>query len=536
MNTFRLSATLIAILLLSALFAGNAANSAAAQASTSDTPLTSADSNLVGTSVQASNLKHFIFRDDDIAPFRQLDALKAVNQVHIDKNVPVTLGIIAHRDLNVSGNELLADKETLSYLQSLATNPLFEFAQHGYRHHDDTQNTVRYSEFRGRPYIDQYNAMKQGRDDITEALGVTPTTFIPPWDRGDQNTLKAATALGFTLYSTGGEDFGVLEATKEGIKVQAASFSIGGYTARQWQTNMANLTRNTDAALNSAAAGQNFVLFYHYWQFLAPDGSLDPVRLSLFQQYIDHLKSRGDVQFTTLNNQNALPSSAKTQVALTTSNATPAVDQPVTLTATLSRLDPPTNQWLPVTGKPIQIWHTLDGVRYNDTTKTTDANGQITYTASWTTPDYPTYYASFPGDSSHIASTSGPVTITVAPTLLNLTASSTIAAVDQPVTLTATLSWLDPATNQWVAVASDKPIQIWHTLDGVRYNDTTINTDSNGQITYTASWNTLDYPTYYASFPGDSSCSASTSGPVTINVSPQTQATLAAWGIIPAIN
>ncbi|MGA7075554.1 MAG: Ig-like domain-containing protein, partial [Halobacteriota archaeon] len=91
-------------------------------------------------------------------------------------------------------------------------------------------------------------------------------------------------------------------------------------------------------------------------------------------------------------------------------------------------------------------------------------------------------------------------------------------------------------SNQWVAVASGKPIQIWHTLDGVRCNDTTINTDSNGQITFTGSWTTPGYPTYYASFPGDSSYSASTSGPVTITVSAQTQAALAAWGIIPAIN
>ncbi|MGA7075520.1 MAG: hypothetical protein WBZ42_03095 [Halobacteriota archaeon] len=53
-----------------------------------------------------------------------------------------------------------------------------------------------------------------------------------------------------------------------------------------------------------------------------------------------------------------------------------------------------------------------------------------------------------------------------------MTASSTVSAVNQPVTLTATLSRLDPATNQWVALESGKPVQIWHTFDGVRYNDT----------------------------------------------------------------
>jgi len=61
--------------------------------------------------------------------------------------------------------------------------------------------------------------------------------------------------------------------------------------------------RNTPPA-EPAPTGLKFrILFYHQWQFLAPDGSdgsVDPVPLSLFEQYIDHLKDRGDLQFTTL--------------------------------------------------------------------------------------------------------------------------------------------------------------------------------------------------------------------------------------------
>jgi len=526
---FKIFTTFIAILLLFALFVGAVETKSSAQANASD-----------GT--EASNMKHFIFRDDDIMPqngaekFSQLSVLKAVNQVHIDKNVPVTLGVVAHPNTNISGNQLLADNDTRSYLQALARNQLFEIAQHGYTHHNDNR-TAGASEFKKRPSDEQYNAMKQGRDDITEALGVTPTTFIAPWNSGDHNTLKEATALGFTLYSTAYEDFGVTNATLEGIRVQATSFGMSWRTTDEWQRNMANLTSDTDAALNSASPGQNIVVFYHFWNFLSFNGSVDPVRLSLFEQYIDHLKNRGDVQFTTLDNQNILPLSAKTQLNLTASSNIVAINQSVTLTATLTRFDPDTHDWVAVeSGKPVQIWHTINGVRYNDTEKMVDKNGQLTFATSRSTPGSETYFAGFLADESNIASTSNTETIAVAPTQLNLTASSDIVALIQPTLLTATLTRFDPDTHDWVAVESGKPVQIWHTINGVRYNDSTVETDDNGQVTYLTNWTELGNLTYYASFPDDNVYIGSFSSPITIYVSDQMQVALEAWGIIPKID
>ena len=68
------------------------------------------------------------------------------------------------------------------------------------------------SEFYGRPYAVQYDTIKKGRDDIKQAFGVVPTTFIPPFDKSDNNTLKAAKALGFTEYSTAYRDFNIARA------------------------------------------------------------------------------------------------------------------------------------------------------------------------------------------------------------------------------------------------------------------------------------------------------------------------------------
>jgi len=43
-----------------------------------------------------------IFRDDDVAPTQRLNVLEAVNQVHIDEIVPVTLAIIPYPTANAS--------------------------------------------------------------------------------------------------------------------------------------------------------------------------------------------------------------------------------------------------------------------------------------------------------------------------------------------------------------------------------------------------------------------------------------------------
>lgn len=103
--------------------------------------------------------KYVVFRDDDVAPQAKFAELEAVDQVHIDKNVPVTLSIILHQNATAD-NQLLTDKQFLDYMRSIASNHLFEFAQHGYSHQGIS--TAGPSEFYGRPYTVQYDTIKRG--------------------------------------------------------------------------------------------------------------------------------------------------------------------------------------------------------------------------------------------------------------------------------------------------------------------------------------------------------------------------------------
>lgn len=114
---------------------------------------------------------------------------------------------------------------------------------------------------------------------------------------------------------------------------------------------------------------------------------------------------------------------------------------------------------IPLSGKSVTIYHYLNGVRYNDTTNTTDANGQIIHTQTFGSPGLYEYYATFTGDGTYQTSTSAVVYVTVvssqdsgqdsnqatinvsgvAQTATTLSVSTTTPEVGQPVTFTATL-------------------------------------------------------------------------------------------------
>jgi peptidoglycan/xylan/chitin deacetylase (PgdA/CDA1 family) len=237
--------------------------------------------------------KYVIFRDDDVQPGYKLKTLKAVNQVHVDKNVPVTLGIIPHPYLNRLGNELYMDRAFLEYMKSISSNQLFEFAQHGYTHHDVT-GTLNKSEFYGVPYASQYKNIKQGQSDIENAFGIRPTTFTPPFDRGDNNTLQALKSLGFTDYSTAFGDFNVYQGYREGIKIDSVSLILDDVTLR--------FAKNETERLFSEEHGSNtIIVFYHFATFSESGEVLNETKLQLLESYIDYLKQRGDVTFTKLD-------------------------------------------------------------------------------------------------------------------------------------------------------------------------------------------------------------------------------------------
>jgi len=192
-----------------------------------------------------------------------------------------------------------------------------------------------------------------------------------------------------------------------------------------------------------------------------------------------------------------------TTTMIDVSNTAPRLNEPVTFTAWLS----PNYVMAPgLVNKPATIYHTFNGVRYDDViNKLTDSNGQATVAVSFTSTGVRTYYATFAGDSQYAGSTSDVVTVTVGiETEIDLTASKTTANVNEPVTFTATLTRLDPS-----AYLANKPVTIYHWFNGVRYNDVVNKlTDNTGKVAVTVSFSSVGTRIYHATFAGDSQYAA----------------------------
>ena len=205
----------------------------------------------------------------------------------------------------------------------------------------------------------------------------------------------------------------------------------------------------------------------------------------------------------------AVPAAAaqSTTVSLKPSTTTPAVGQSVTFTVTLK------SGTKLLSSKHVTIYHYLNGVRYTDTTKNTNANGQITLTQTFGSTGIRTYYATFAGDTSYKVSTSSAVIVPVkaGSSQLTLSPSTTTPAVGQSLTFTAILK-------SGTKALSSKPVTIYHYLNGVRYTDTTKTTDVYGRIKLTQTFGSTGIRTYYATFAGDTSYKVSTSSAVIVPI------------------
>ncbi len=94
-------------------------------------------------------------------------------------------------------------------------------AQRGY----DYQDNGRGSEFAGLSYSAQLDKIKTGREILEKAFSQRITTFIPPFNSGDENTIKALAKLNYTVYSSTPGDFLYVKDTGVNRYDQEISFT-----------------------------------------------------------------------------------------------------------------------------------------------------------------------------------------------------------------------------------------------------------------------------------------------------------------------
>ncbi len=132
--------------------------------------------------------KIVLFAMDDFQVWWLENIQENIVQVHMDNQIPVTLGVIPQGLTDPWG----AGDRLSERIQRWDGNPTTEVAEHGYDHNVYLQ---------GMSYSQQYTRIKNG-DDLMKEAGVSPESFIPPFGSADANTVKALNNLGFnTLYN-----------------------------------------------------------------------------------------------------------------------------------------------------------------------------------------------------------------------------------------------------------------------------------------------------------------------------------------------
>ena len=141
------------------------------------------------------------FRSDDIAPWTDLEPLRAVNELFISHDVPVTQAIVPY---DKHENERLdTDHDVCQYLNELHAEhgELFENSLHGFDHGRET-DFYGVSEFGGLPYEEQKQRLTDGYEILDECVELSKT-FAPPFNTYDQKTVEALVEEEFKLVSGG---------------------------------------------------------------------------------------------------------------------------------------------------------------------------------------------------------------------------------------------------------------------------------------------------------------------------------------------
>jgi peptidoglycan/xylan/chitin deacetylase (PgdA/CDA1 family) len=117
-----------------------------------------------------------------------------------------TFAVIPFRLVN--GEKRGVDRDNAPHLLEAWRRGTIEIAQHGCCHvRLPDANPAQPSEFCGRPAAEQAALIEEGKAWLTQALGVVPVGFVPPWNTADAGTVWALEQSGFTYLASDIDNF-----------------------------------------------------------------------------------------------------------------------------------------------------------------------------------------------------------------------------------------------------------------------------------------------------------------------------------------
>lgn len=149
---------------------------------------------IAGTLFADNNLKIVFRYDDFLLADNHIDS--TVLSIFRKFDIPLTVGVVPFdRDGRL---RCTIDTFKLSKLRDDILLSKIEIALHGYRH----LRNFGCGEFDGLPYEEQVRQISQGKRVLDSLLCCDVSTFIPPWNSYDSNTIRALENGGFKVISS----------------------------------------------------------------------------------------------------------------------------------------------------------------------------------------------------------------------------------------------------------------------------------------------------------------------------------------------
>ncbi len=146
------------------------------------------------------------FRLDDPSAASPIKIEQSLIQLFSKHNAICTFGVIPYvtngnfRDPGPSENLPLPPKKIQLYKEA-AINRTIDIALHGFEHKTISNSIKGHTEFLDLPKKEQILKLKHGKKLLEQALDIKITTFIPPWNTYDKNTISALKECGIACLS-----------------------------------------------------------------------------------------------------------------------------------------------------------------------------------------------------------------------------------------------------------------------------------------------------------------------------------------------
>ncbi|MGD9825451.1 DUF2334 domain-containing protein [Desulfobacter sp.] len=231
-----------------------------------------------------------VFRLDDYSACSNTDMELRIIDAFRKNEACITLGVIPYvcaGDIHDPSPQDVIPLTSMKgdILKSGFNDGVLDVALHGYSH--QTISAEQWTEFSGLDYNRQVKRLANGRKLLESMIDAPISTFVPPWNRYDVNTLRALEALGFSTLSADNKRGEVTEKCKLNFLPYSSSLS--------------GLRDAVEASRTSSDTQPVIVVLFHEYDFKEIDEKRGSITYQEFYALLNWLKSRKYVRLLSIS-------------------------------------------------------------------------------------------------------------------------------------------------------------------------------------------------------------------------------------------